>query len=82
MDMKTSIFWDIMWCSTVKSTDVSEKHRLHPQGRRVSQARNQREAGSKQAEDGGDVTYAQVDEQTDKNDRGNRLVFATFCCEA
>jgi hypothetical protein len=42
---------DIMQCSPLKVTDVSEERvLLHPQGRWISQARNQREARNKQAE--------------------------------
>jgi hypothetical protein len=46
--MKSSIFWDITPCSPLKVTGrFGGARRLD--GRRISQARNQREAGSKQA---------------------------------
>jgi hypothetical protein len=47
--MKISIFWDITPCSPLKvNRRFGETYRLHLQGRRVSQKRNQSEAGSKQ----------------------------------
>jgi hypothetical protein len=49
-DVKRFIFWNITPCSLVKvNRCLGGKYRLHPQGRRVSQARNKHEAGSKEA---------------------------------
>jgi hypothetical protein len=49
-DMKTSIFWDIMSCSPLKVNQrCGGTCCLHLQGRRISQAKKQREAGSKQS---------------------------------
>jgi hypothetical protein len=46
--MKSSVFWDIMPCSSLKvGRRFGETYRLHLQGRRISQTRNQGEAGSK-----------------------------------
>jgi hypothetical protein len=43
--MKSSIFWDITLCSPVKVNRSLEGTRhFHLQGRRISQARNQRES--------------------------------------
>jgi hypothetical protein len=62
--MKCSIFWDITTCSPLKiNRRFGGICRLHIQGRRISQARNQREAGSNQwlacftfhSKDGGDL---------------------------
>jgi hypothetical protein len=45
--MKSSIFWDITPCSPLKvNRSFGETCRLHLQGGRISQANNQREAGS------------------------------------
>jgi hypothetical protein len=46
--MKSSVFWDMTPCSPVK---VNQRFGIsaHLQGRSVSQARNQHEAGSKQS---------------------------------
>jgi hypothetical protein len=47
--MKNSIFWDAALCSPVKvKIPFGKTYRLHLQGRRVSQARNQHEVNSKQ----------------------------------
>jgi hypothetical protein len=47
--MKSIIFWDITRCSPLEvSRRFGGTCRLHLQGRRISQARNQREAGGKQ----------------------------------
>jgi hypothetical protein len=44
--MKSSVFWDKTPCSLVKvNWCFGETYRLHLQGRRVKQARNQHEAG-------------------------------------
>jgi hypothetical protein len=41
--MKNTIFWDIMLCSPLKvNRRFAETYRLHLQGRKISQARNQR----------------------------------------
>jgi hypothetical protein len=46
---KSSIFWDITSCSPLKvNRRFGKSCRLHLQGRRIRQARNQREAGSKE----------------------------------
>jgi hypothetical protein len=46
--MKSSLLWDIMPCSPLKANQRFGGTRcLHLQSRRISQARNQREAGSK-----------------------------------
>jgi hypothetical protein len=48
--MKSSTFWDITPFNPLKvNRRFGEKSRLHLEGRRISQARNQREAGSKLA---------------------------------
>jgi hypothetical protein len=48
--MKTSVFWDITPCNPLKvGRRFGGTCRLHHQGRRISQARNQHEAGSKQS---------------------------------
>jgi hypothetical protein len=48
MIMKSPIFWDITPCSLLEvSQHLGGICRLHLQGRRISQARNQREADSK-----------------------------------
>jgi hypothetical protein len=50
--MKSSIFWDITPCSPLKvNRRFGWTCHLHLQGRRISQARNQREARSKQSTD-------------------------------
>jgi hypothetical protein len=50
MAMKSSVFWDIMPCSSVKVNQrFGGTYRLHLQGQKVSQARNKHEAGSKQS---------------------------------
>jgi hypothetical protein len=57
--MKSSIFWDITPCSPLGVNRRFEGIcRLHFRGRRISQARNQREAGSN--EDGGDIFLGKV----------------------
>jgi hypothetical protein len=43
--MQTYIFWNIMPCSPL-NINGRRTHRYHLQGQRVSQARNQHEAGS------------------------------------
>jgi hypothetical protein len=61
--MKSSVFWDTMPCSLLKvNWRFGRTCHLHPQGQRISQARNQHEAGSKQSllrffdpEDGGNM---------------------------
>jgi hypothetical protein len=48
-NLKSSIFWDITACSPLKvNLRFGGTCRLHRQGRRIIQARKQREAGSKQ----------------------------------
>jgi hypothetical protein len=48
--MESSIFWNITPCSPLKvNRKLGGTCRLHLQGRKTSQARNQREAGSKQS---------------------------------
>jgi hypothetical protein len=48
--MKSSVFWDIMPLRLLKdSRHFVGTYHLHIQGSRVSQARNQHEAGSKQS---------------------------------
>jgi hypothetical protein len=48
--MKSSVFWDIMLCSPLKVNKYFEgKCCLHFQGKIISQARKQHEAGSKQS---------------------------------
>jgi hypothetical protein len=48
--MKISIFWDITPCSPLKvNRRFGGTYRLHLQGPRISQARNQREAGGEQS---------------------------------
>jgi hypothetical protein len=48
--MKSFIFWDITACSLLKANlRCLGTYRFHLQGRRISQARNQREAGGKQS---------------------------------
>jgi hypothetical protein len=43
--MKSSIFWNIMLCSPLKVNQrFGGTYRLHLQGQRMSQARNQRES--------------------------------------
>jgi uncharacterized protein YjiK len=45
--MKSTIFWDIKPCSPLKvNRFFGGKYRLHLQGRRISEARYQHEAGS------------------------------------
>jgi hypothetical protein len=47
--MNSSVFWDVMPSSWLKvSQRFGVTYRLHLRGRRISQTRNQREAGSKQ----------------------------------
>jgi hypothetical protein len=41
--IESTIFWDITRCTPL-STDVSEEHRVHLHGPRISEARNQRES--------------------------------------
>jgi hypothetical protein len=49
-NLKSSVFWDITPCSPLKvNRRTGETCRLHLQGPRISQARNQREAGGKQS---------------------------------
>jgi hypothetical protein len=49
MVKKNSIFWDITPCSPLTTNRFFGRIcRLHPQGRRINQARNQHEACSKQ----------------------------------
>jgi hypothetical protein len=49
--MESSIVWDITPCSPVKvNRRFGETCRLHLQGRRINQARNKREAGSRQSQ--------------------------------
>jgi hypothetical protein len=46
--VKSCIFWDVTPCSPLKlNRRFGGTCRLHLQGRRISQARNQREAGGK-----------------------------------
>jgi hypothetical protein len=46
--MKSSVFWDITPFSPLKvNRRFGGTRRLHVQGRRISQARNQRKAGGK-----------------------------------
>jgi hypothetical protein len=46
---KSSSFWDVTPCSPLKTNGrFGETHYLHLQGRRIRQAKNYREAGSKQ----------------------------------
>jgi hypothetical protein len=46
--MKISIFWDITPCSPLKANrQFGRIYRLNLHGRRINQARNQNEAGSK-----------------------------------
>jgi hypothetical protein len=53
--IKTSIFWDITPCSPFKvNRHIGGIFRLHLQERRISEAKNQPEAGSKQSS-GGDM---------------------------
>jgi hypothetical protein len=48
--MKSTIFWHITPCSPLKANRrFGGTCRLHIQGRRIGQARNQRETGSKQS---------------------------------
>jgi hypothetical protein len=48
--MKGSIFWDITPCSPLEvNRRFGGKCRLYLQGRRISEVRNQREAGGKQS---------------------------------
>jgi hypothetical protein len=48
--MKSSVFWDLMPCSPLKvNQSFSGTCRHHLQGWRISQVRNQHEAGSKQS---------------------------------
>jgi hypothetical protein len=48
MLIKSSVFWDTMLCSLLKSTNILEGHvTFISQGWKISQARNQLEAGSK-----------------------------------
>jgi hypothetical protein len=48
--MKSPVFWNITPCSPLKINGrVGGTCRLHHQGRIISQARNQHEAGSKQS---------------------------------
>jgi hypothetical protein len=48
--MKSSVFWDITPCSPLKvNRRFGGTYGLHIQGPKLSQARNQREAGSKQS---------------------------------
>jgi hypothetical protein len=48
--MKISIFWDVMSCSPLKvNRRFGGTCRLHLQGWRISQARNQHEAGGRQS---------------------------------
>jgi hypothetical protein len=48
--IKSFIFWDITPCSPLKVSRLfGRTYRLHLHGRRISQARIQREAGSKQS---------------------------------
>jgi hypothetical protein len=48
--MKSSLFWDIIPCSLFKvNRHFGGICHLHLQGQRISQARNQQEAGSKQS---------------------------------
>jgi hypothetical protein len=47
--LRSSVFWDITPCSPLKvNQNFGGTCRLHLQGRKISQARNQRDAGSKQ----------------------------------
>jgi hypothetical protein len=54
--IKSSIFWDIMPCSPLKSNRrFGEIYHLQRQDRRISQTRNHHEAGSFGSKDGGDM---------------------------
>jgi hypothetical protein len=47
---ESSVFWDIIPCSLVEANQHSgEPYCFHPQSRRVCQARNHHESGSKQS---------------------------------
>jgi hypothetical protein len=49
--MKNSVFWDITPCSPLEiKRRLGGTHRLHLQGRRINQARNRYEVGSKQSQ--------------------------------
>jgi hypothetical protein len=45
--IKVSIFWNLAPCSPLKVNRRFRGTYLHPQGRRISQVRNQHEAGGK-----------------------------------
>jgi hypothetical protein len=67
VDMKNSVFWDVLPCSPVKVNQCfGGIYCLHLQGLRVSQPRNQYETGSKMLylffdpEDGGDIFLQNV----------------------
>jgi hypothetical protein len=47
IQLKSAVFWTVTPFSSEKSGLFGEIHRLYLQGRRVSQARNHHEAGSK-----------------------------------
>jgi hypothetical protein len=56
--MKNSVFWDIMPCSHLKvNRSLRGTYRLHLQGRRINQARNQPES---RWQDGGDMFLRNV----------------------
>jgi hypothetical protein len=56
--MKSSIFWDMTLCSLLKvSRCFGETYRFHIQFQRISQARNQREAGSRYQAESGSACY-------------------------
>jgi hypothetical protein len=45
--LKNTIFWVLAPCSSEKARLFGRRHRLHLQGRRAGQARNQQKAGDK-----------------------------------
>jgi hypothetical protein len=48
--VKSSFFWDITQCGLLNvNRRCGGRYRLHLQGRRISQTRNQHEAGSRQS---------------------------------
>jgi hypothetical protein len=73
--MNIYIFWDTMLYSLVKVSRLfGEAYRLHPQGGRVSQARNQHEAGNKDAEDGDMLlVHKPTERRTSKETRMTKL---------